>query len=101
MNEPSDAPFLHRQFQTLANWLFTVYLDIRVEGTEHVPDEGPVIIAANHPTYLDGAFLMVGLNRPIRFEVGRSRLQSPPGMPADLLLNRDSIAWVTGSPESL
>ncbi len=77
MSEPSDGPFLHRQFQTLANWIFTVYLDIRVEGTEHVPAEGPVIIASNHPTYLDGAFLMVGLDRPIRFMAWDKPFQVP------------------------
>ncbi|MFH2203206.1 MAG: lysophospholipid acyltransferase family protein [Elusimicrobiota bacterium] len=61
------VPFLHRQLQTLAHWLFGVYHDIRVEGAAHVPRSGPAIIAANHPTYLDGAFLMVGLTRAICF----------------------------------
>jgi len=50
-----------------ARWLFAAYHDIRVEGAEHVPASGPAIIAANHPTYLDPAFLMVGLQRPVRF----------------------------------
>ncbi|MBI4345505.1 MAG: 1-acyl-sn-glycerol-3-phosphate acyltransferase, partial [Elusimicrobia bacterium] len=44
-----------------------VYHDIRVHGAEHVPQEGPVIVASNHPTYLDPAFLMVGLHRSVRF----------------------------------
>ncbi|MEK9146042.1 MAG: lysophospholipid acyltransferase family protein [Elusimicrobiota bacterium] len=60
-------PFCHRQLQTLAHWIFTAYHDIRVHGAEHVPASGPVIIASNHPTYLDGAFLMVGLHRSVRF----------------------------------
>jgi 1-acyl-sn-glycerol-3-phosphate acyltransferase len=51
----------------VAHWLFTIYHDIRVEGAEHVPDTGAVIIAANHPTYLDPAFLMVGMQRSIQF----------------------------------
>lgn len=64
---PGREPFFHRRLQTLARWLFTVYHDIRVQGAEHVPAAGPVIIASNHPTYLDGAFLMVGLRRSVRF----------------------------------
>lgn len=60
-------PAVHEALRTLARWLFALYHDIRVHGAEHVPPEGAVIIAANHPTYLDPAFLMVGLRRPVRF----------------------------------
>ncbi|MBI5242946.1 MAG: 1-acyl-sn-glycerol-3-phosphate acyltransferase [Elusimicrobia bacterium] len=61
------VPFYHGFLHFCARWLFTVYHDIRVEGAKHVPASGPAIIAANHPTYLDPAFLMVGLSRPVRF----------------------------------
>jgi 1-acyl-sn-glycerol-3-phosphate acyltransferase len=43
-------------------------LRVRVEGEEHVPVSGPVILAANHVSYLD--FLLVGLaarRRRVRF----------------------------------
>ena len=60
-------PFFHRQLKAFAGWLFTIYHDIRVEGAEHIPDQGAVIVAANHPTYLDPAFLMVGARRTIQF----------------------------------
>lgn len=65
--QPPSAPKLHFLLRPLARLLFTVYNDIRVEGAERVPEEGPVIIASNHPTYLDPAFLMVGLHRAVRF----------------------------------
>lgn len=65
-NSP-QVPLYHRLLQFLGHWLFGVFLDIRVEGAEHVPRSGAAIIAANHPTYLDAAFLMVGVERPIRF----------------------------------
>ncbi|HAH05858.1 MAG TPA: hypothetical protein DCM05_04900 [Elusimicrobia bacterium] len=61
------VPFYHGFLHFCARWLFTVYHDIQVEGAEHVPASGPAILAANHPTYLDPAFLMVGLKRPVRF----------------------------------
>lgn len=64
---PGVAPPLHKALRLAARWLFTLYHDIRVHGAEHVPAQGAVIIAANHPTYLDPAFIMVGLKRPVRF----------------------------------
>jgi 1-acyl-sn-glycerol-3-phosphate acyltransferase len=47
--------------------LFKVLHDIGIEGTRNVPSQGPVILAANHPSYLDPLYLMVGLDRPVRF----------------------------------
>ena len=61
------APLGHGLLKTAARWVFTFYHDIRVHGSGWVPLEGPAIIAANHPTYLDPAFLMVGLSRSVRF----------------------------------
>ncbi len=61
------VPLYHRLLQFFAHWLFSIYHDIRVEGAEHVPRSGAAIIAANHPTYLDAAFLMIAVERPIRF----------------------------------
>jgi len=60
-------PAVHEALRVFARWLFTIYHDIRVHGAHHVPRSGAVIIAANHPTYLDPAFLMVGVERPVRF----------------------------------
>ena len=67
MSGAGIAPPVHKVLRLAARWLFTLYHDIRVHGAEHVPAEGAVIIAANHPTYLDPAFIMVGLKRPVRF----------------------------------
>ncbi|PCI31353.1 MAG: hypothetical protein COB53_13365 [Elusimicrobia bacterium] len=62
-----SSPSFHGPLRKFAQWLCTVYHDITIEGIEHVPSHGPAIIAANHPTYLDPGFLMIELNRPIRF----------------------------------
>ncbi len=40
---------------------------LRVSGLEHVPEHGPVVLAANHVTYVDALILSAALARPIRF----------------------------------
>lgn len=40
---------------------------LRVEGAHHVPQEGPVILAANHLALIDPLFIGVACPRPVRF----------------------------------
>jgi 1-acyl-sn-glycerol-3-phosphate acyltransferase len=62
------GPFLLRPF-----WKITLH------GTEHVPTDGPVILAGNHSTYLDGP-LIVGLSpRPVHFMVKQEMYRGPIG----------------------
>jgi 1-acyl-sn-glycerol-3-phosphate acyltransferase len=44
---------------------------VRVEGLEHVPAEGPAIIAANHVSFFDSVALMMAVRRPLSF-VGKA-----------------------------
>jgi 1-acyl-sn-glycerol-3-phosphate acyltransferase len=44
---------------------------VRVEGLEHVPDDGPAIIAANHVSFFDSVALMMAVRRPLSF-VGKA-----------------------------
>ncbi|MBI4051927.1 MAG: 1-acyl-sn-glycerol-3-phosphate acyltransferase [Elusimicrobia bacterium] len=60
-----------------AKILFKLLFDIQIEGTSRVPDAGPVILASNHPTYLDPAFIMHGLKRPVRFLAWEKPFQVP------------------------
>lgn len=39
---------------------------IRIEGAEHLPPEGPVIVAANHLSFFDSILLMFDLPRQVR-----------------------------------
>lgn len=47
--------------------LFRVLFSFDCEGAENVPERGPAVVAANHPSYLDPALLSVRVKRPIRF----------------------------------
>ena len=40
---------------------------LEVEGEEHIPDEGPVLIVANHVSFVDALVIMAACRRPIRF----------------------------------
>jgi putative phosphoserine phosphatase/1-acylglycerol-3-phosphate O-acyltransferase len=56
------------------------YARFDVEGLEHVPDQGPVVLAANHRSYFDVAALAVvaaRLGRPVRFLAKRQLFGAP------------------------
>lgn len=65
------APLLRGLFESL---LRLYYPDIAIDGREHVPAAGPVIVVLNHPNaLLDPLLLRVALGRPVRF-LGKSTL---------------------------
>lgn len=46
------------------------YADVKIEGTDHIPTEGPAILCANHRSYFDPAavgFAIAKRGRPVRF----------------------------------
>ena len=60
--EPPHAPvdrsgYLYWVFKALLTLPMTLYFRPRVEGIEHVPKRGAVILACNHLSYLDWMFL--------------------------------------------
>ena len=50
---------------------------LRVEGTEHLPDEGPAILVANHVSFFDSVLLMFSLPRPVAF-IGKAEYTDNP-----------------------
>ena len=47
--------------------IFRLIFSVEYYGVEHVPDRGPVIIAGNHPSYLDPVLVGLPLRRQIKF----------------------------------
>ena len=53
--------------QKLIEALFRVLFNYDCLGEEKLPERGPAIVAANHPSYLDPILLSLQTPRPIRF----------------------------------
>ena len=54
------------KYVILGPWLKLVFRP-RVEGFEHVPSEGPVIIASNHLSFADSVFMPLSVKRKVTF----------------------------------
>ena len=54
------------------------FFALQVEGAEHVPSTGPVILAPNHVSYLDPTVVGVSIRRHVHF-MGRKELFKHPG----------------------
>jgi 1-acyl-sn-glycerol-3-phosphate acyltransferase len=49
-------------------WLLVhTFYRVRLEGVEHVPEEGPCVIVCNHVSYVDAVVIAACVRRPIRF----------------------------------
>lgn len=64
---------------------FHVYFRLRRVGREHIPADGPVILASNHRSFLDPFVIAVMTGRPIYFVAKQ-----------ELFVNRP-IAWLLGA----
>src|SRR5262245_53210687 len=77
---PAALP-LYRLLRGPARVALTTLFDLNVEGLEHLPGHGPVIVAANHHHYLDGVVLGVAIPRAISFLVMPRVWRAPPRQP--------------------
>lgn len=84
----SDSPLSRREDPTResipltvvrrsAHVLLRLTFRLRVTGTEHLPSNGPVLLAGNHSGFLDGPIVMITLPRPSAFLV-KSELYDGP-----------------------
>ncbi len=64
---------LRKGVVALLRAVFFFFMDLRVEGLEHFPLDGPVIVAANHVTNFDVFPMQLSLPRPI-FYMGKVEL---------------------------
>ena len=61
-------------------WVFIhLIYRVRVSGLERIPEKGPVIVAANHVTFMDPIIIGGLIRRPVRF-VMYHRIYNTPGL---------------------
>ena len=65
--------------------MFRLLYRLRVEGAERVPPAGPIVVAANHPSFVDPPILFLAFPREIRF-LAWNRLFEHPILAAGLRL---------------
>ncbi|MDR0775388.1 MAG: MFS transporter [Azonexus sp.] len=50
---------------------------LRCAGLEHIPEEGPALLVANHVSFVDTVILMGAVQRPIRFVIDQRFFDKP------------------------
>jgi len=74
---PPRTPAIHHAIRWLFRPLFRAYFGMRGEGRAHVPPYGPFVIAPNHVSMLDWAFISYFLPWQVRFLVDRTYWDHP------------------------
>lgn len=74
---PRMHPLVHQIARFLLDPVFRFYLRTRAEGLENVPREGAFLLAPNHVSMLDWAFIAYCLPRPVRFVVHQEYYDHP------------------------
>jgi 1-acyl-sn-glycerol-3-phosphate acyltransferase len=60
------------------SWLLVRSLyRLRVEGIEHIPDEGPALLVCNHVSYMDALIIGGAVPRPTRFVMHHAIYRTP------------------------
>ncbi|MHB8693135.1 MAG: NAD(P)H-dependent glycerol-3-phosphate dehydrogenase [Solirubrobacteraceae bacterium] len=65
--EQGANPIVYWIVRALFQPFFHIYFRLRREGMEHVPKKGPVIIAANHRSFLDPFVIATMARRPMYY----------------------------------
>ena len=63
----------------VAGWFFRWWCRLEVTGTEHVPLDGPVLLAANHRSMWDIPLHVISCPRPVVFMAKRELYKGPLG----------------------
>lgn len=65
--------------RSLATVVLRLWFRVRVSGAEHVPADGPAIIAPNHKNFLDAFFVGIACPRPVRYMAKVELFKGPLG----------------------
>ncbi len=67
----------YRAVQVLLGWVVRLAFLTKRQGLEKIPKEGPVILASNHPSYLDAPLVVASVRRPV-FYLGKHTIFNNP-----------------------
>ena len=70
--------FIYRSSWLIFRAMFAVYFRWRCFNTDRVPSVGPVILAANHASYLDPPLVGAALRRPLSYLARDTLFRFPP-----------------------
>lgn len=59
--------FMYKVGWILSRLVFKLFFRLKIEGADHVPVSGPVILAANHASFLDPVLVGCSIQREIYF----------------------------------
>lgn len=72
---------MHRQleplYRAMARGLTHMLYRLQFKGFEKIPSHGPVILIANHVSYVDGLVIQAACKRPVRFIIDEYIYQVP------------------------
>jgi len=57
--------------------LFSIAFPLKIKGTQHLPEQGPAIVCANHISLMDPIVLGIILKPPVRFMAKKELFQVP------------------------
>ena len=98
-SEPRPAPqWLLDALRPAVIGLSRALWRISFRGAEHVPAEGPLVIAANHQTYVDPFWVGARVRRPVRYLAWNEAFKWPLAGKALELLGAWPLALDRGSP---
>jgi 1-acyl-sn-glycerol-3-phosphate acyltransferase len=63
----NEASFLYYFSRVACYLLFRLVGRLQIHGANHVPDQGPVVIVANHRSYADPPLIGSSIKRPVHF----------------------------------
>jgi 1-acyl-sn-glycerol-3-phosphate acyltransferase len=74
--EKGVSGWLYALVRGIVSPLFRLYFRMHISGAEHIPAEGPAIVAPNHKSFWDSFFIGVCTRRHLRFMAKTELIQA-------------------------
>lgn len=66
------GPIVYHPTRIAVFFSLTLGMSFRFRGEQHIPKEGPVLLVANHQSFLDPLLIALAANRPVMFLARRT-----------------------------